>query len=282
MIDSVDVSVVIPCHNGAQTITRQLDALAAQRTAARFEVLVADNRSTDDSRAVVTDHPLGARLVDAHAAPGINVARNAGLEAARGALILFCDADDVVHAGWIEAFWTAYSHGARAMGGALRRVRSDGTATWQRELNEGLDFLPWPTGANCAIARSVLDQIGIFDPELRGGGDETDLFWRAQLAGHELVLVDEATIDYHQRPTARSTHRQRVAFGRSHVRLFLRFRDRGMPRRVAGRSAWYLASTLARGIRSGDLRTARTSMGAQASIIVGRVQQSLRSGTFYV
>ena len=65
---SVAASVIIPVYNGANYITQQLDALAVQTGNPSFEVLVCDNGSTDDTRAVVesynASYPL--RVVEMH------------------------------------------------------------------------------------------------------------------------------------------------------------------------------------------------------------------------
>ena len=190
---------MIPCKNGAATLARQLDALATQVTSARFEVLLSDNGSTDDSRGVAARYPGVVRVVDASAKKGANYARNQGIAAAAGSsLILFCDVDDVVHPGWIEAYWKAYRSGARLMGGPRHRVRfpGDPQGSWQRSLANSLGFRPWPAGANCAVAVEVIERAGSFDEAYRYGGDDTDFFWRAQLAGYKLRYVPGAAIDY--------------------------------------------------------------------------------------
>ena len=98
----VAVSVVIPARNAARTLDAQLQALAAQRFPAEWEVLVSDNGSTDATRAVAVEWagriPL-LRVIDASARPGASAARNLGAAAAHGELLLFCDADDVVADG---------------------------------------------------------------------------------------------------------------------------------------------------------------------------------------
>jgi len=227
----VSCSVVVPCRNGGATLARQLAALAEQSAPVPFEVIVADNGSTDDSVAVARGFAPLVQVVDASQQPGVNVARNAGIAASRGELVLLCDADDRVHPGWVAAYWRAYCDGVQLMGGSLRLVTTDGRELrWQRYLNDDLRFLPWPTGANCGFARSVLDTVGMLDPELRGGGDDTEFFWRAQLAGYELVHVGDAAVDYVTRPTLRGQFAQAAGFGRSQVQLHREFAGSGMPR----------------------------------------------------
>lgn len=277
------VSVVIPCFNGADTIGRQLEALAAQDSPVPFEVIVADNASTDSSVARAAEYAPLVRVVDASTVPGINHARNVGITAANGRLVLFCDVDDLVHPGWIRAYVEAWQSGARIMGGPLRRVDADGgNPVWQRDFTSNLGFLPWPTGANCAVDRSVLDEVGPFDETLRGGGDETDLYWRAQLAGHRLAFVDGAGIDYTRRSDVGGVFRQQANFGRSHVKLFRRFGAAGMPRSQPWRLPRLLVVALLRWPRSRDRTQARHHVLALAGQLWGRASESSRSRTFYL
>jgi len=281
-MSEVRCSVVIPCRNGAGVIARQLRALAAQECPVGVEVVVADNGSTDDLATVVARFGPAARVVDAAGAPGINVARNAGIRAARGELILLCDADDEVRAGWIDAHWRAYRDGARLLGGPLRRVGPDGRDLgWQRSLNDSLDFLPWPTGANCGVAADLVAQVGEFDERWRGGGDETDFFWRAQLAGARLVYVEDAAIDYVARPTLSGTFRQSVAYGRSHALLYRRYRRFGMPRQWALVSlAWIVRQTVGLVLRRGPGE--RVALARSTGQTWGRIAGSVALRTIYV
>jgi glycosyltransferase involved in cell wall biosynthesis len=81
------LSVVIPCFNGAGTISRALDALVRQEFDQEWEIVIADNGSTDNTRDVVAgyqaDHP-NIRIVDASEMRGPSYARNAGVRSAHG------------------------------------------------------------------------------------------------------------------------------------------------------------------------------------------------------
>jgi len=86
------VSVVVPAWNAERTIERCLTALFRQTMPRdRFEVIVVDDASTDHTAALAAD--LGARVVRLEKNGGPGAARNAGIEAARGPLIVFTDAD---------------------------------------------------------------------------------------------------------------------------------------------------------------------------------------------
>ena len=104
------LSVVIPCLNAAATIGVQLEALARQSWEGEWEVIVADNGSTDGSREIVESYRgrlPGLKLVDASDRRGQAHARNLGAAAATGDAFLFCDADDEVAPGWLAALGRA-------------------------------------------------------------------------------------------------------------------------------------------------------------------------------
>src|SRR5262245_47230314 len=186
---TVEVSVVVPVRNGAEVIAGQLAALARQDFTGAWEVVVADNGSTDATPAVVeewADRLPSLWVASAGAHPGINVARNAGAGAADGDLLLFCDADDEVAPGWVSAMAAALAH-ADLVGGPVEqfddRGRDRGVLQAER-LATSLGFLPFTIGANLGVRRSAFEAAGGFDehwPIL--GGDDIDFCWRAQLAG---------------------------------------------------------------------------------------------------
>ena len=72
--------------------------------------MVADNGSEDDTRSCVerwSERDTRIHLVDASARRGAAAARNMGVRSARGSLLAFCDADDVVRPGWLASMWEA-------------------------------------------------------------------------------------------------------------------------------------------------------------------------------
>ena len=232
-----EVSVVVPTRNGERTLGVQLDALARQRTRFGYEVLVADNGSTDGTPTVVaafSDQVPGLRLVDAGARAGSNVARNAGTQAARGTKVLLCDSDDEVAEDWLESLATGLDVAA-GVGGTLELRRLNpryAAAPDQPAAVPGvvtqLGFLPRPTGANAGFLRPVWEELGGFDETYVRGGAETEFFWRMQLAGHSLREVPEAVVHYRLRPDVRSSLRQMYIWGRQHAMLYRDFRTYGM------------------------------------------------------
>ena len=101
MDQSVSCSIIIPVHNGASTLGRCLDALAAQiGVSVEREVIVVDDASTDGTAEVAQAH--GVRVVTLPAQQGPAAARNAGAAAARGEVLLFIDADCEAVDDWCQ------------------------------------------------------------------------------------------------------------------------------------------------------------------------------------
>ena len=214
------VSVVVPVRDGAGLIGRQLEALAGQVGAPSFEVVVADNGSSDGLAGVVGGFAgrLDVRVVDASARRGASFARNVGaLGHARGAKVLFCDADDCVTDGWV-----------RSLAGGLDRFGIvTGPLVHVARLPDRVDVagfrglaaprlsvvgLPYGDSANLGLRREVFESLDGFDTELLRGEDQ-DLSIRAQVAGHGLGWVDDAVVFVADRGTVGQGMRQFFLYG---------------------------------------------------------------------
>jgi glycosyltransferase involved in cell wall biosynthesis len=88
-----DVSVIIPAYRAAATIAEAIDSVMGQ-THDRFELIVVDDGSDDDTGGIVAAYGSRVELVR-QANAGVSRARNAGLARARGRYVAFLDADDV-------------------------------------------------------------------------------------------------------------------------------------------------------------------------------------------
>jgi Predicted glycosyltransferases len=119
--------------------------------------------------------------------------------------------------------------------------------------------LPHAGAGNLGIHRSVFLAVGGFDPAVRYLQD-TDLCWRIQLAGHELVFVPDLVVHVRLRSTIRGMYRQGHNFGAWQADLERRYADAA--RELAARE---LAARRAGGIRvspqagQDDVATAPTS-----------------------
>jgi glycosyltransferase involved in cell wall biosynthesis len=230
---TADLSVVIPCRNGAQTLGKQLEALLEQQTEATFEIIVADNGSTDGTAELVTSYPR-VRLIDASREAGVNVARNEGVRASTGRYILLTDADDMVHPGWIQAYWKAFHDGAECAGGGLNQVLPSGELlSHTRKLFRALGGEVYPDGANCGFRRDAYDAVGGFDEAFKGGADEIDFFWRTTQLNYSLTYIPDAVIDKLMREQLSQVFDQQFAYGRGYARLIAKSRPRALQLTVA-------------------------------------------------
>ncbi|KKB11767.1 hypothetical protein VE25_11395 [Devosia geojensis] len=103
------LSVVIPHLNEPVALHRCLTALDAQRQdRVDFEIIVADNGSTQSPAAICTLFS-GTRLI-VETTPGPGPARNRGAAVARGSILAFIDADCVAQPGWVRVISGYFEH----------------------------------------------------------------------------------------------------------------------------------------------------------------------------
>jgi glycosyltransferase involved in cell wall biosynthesis len=282
------VSVIVPVLDGEAHIAEQLAALAAQTYAGAWELVVSDNgcrdRTLDIVRAWEPRLPA-VTIADARAQRGLNHARNAGAMAARGDLLAFCDADDVVSEGWLQALADA-ARDADLVGGRLEaeRLNDETVLAWRprfvmTDLVRDHDFMAYAPGGNMAVWAHVAKGIG-WDEEFRFGSSDHGFAWRAQMAGHTLAYAPDALIHQRFRCTIRETARQWYRYGRSSPKLYRAFREHGMPP-PDNRDAWRRYKLLARSFP--DLWGTRGERGAwirAAALRAGRIVGSIQARVF--
>lgn len=102
-----EVSVVIPCYNSEATLERALDSLSDQ-TFKKFEVLVINDGSTDNTKELIQNYSLKNKLYIRYFEQknsGVSVARNYGIKEAANKFLLFLDSDDVYHKNFIKVLY---------------------------------------------------------------------------------------------------------------------------------------------------------------------------------
>lgn len=276
------VSVVVAVRDGIPWIRAQLAALLAQRCSQRFEVVVADNGSRDATRVVLSELAASdprLRWIDASSRKGPGGARNAGVAAALGELILFCDADDVVAPGWLAEAVSALEE-ADVAAGSFDTWSLNGRRAGEPRLpaTAQLGFLPAGLGANLAVRRRPFEAVGGFEEELVAGED-IDLCWRLQLGGFRFSYAPRAVVAKRERAGAGELLRQGIAHGRSGAALFRRHAAGGMRRqwKSSARGWAWLALSAPLLWRATLRRTWVRALGVR----LGRLAGSWTEGKFF-
>ncbi len=282
------VSVILPTRNRAALLSEQLEALAHQTYDAPWELIVVDNGSVDGTHETTTAFAdrLPLRVVTATDRLGASYARNCGAKSARGDYLFFIDDDDRVTPGWLAAMALA---GERwdVLRGQLRhfRVGRHGPERVPAADSEGLsyafEFLPTITGANSGIRRELFLELGGFD-ERYPRFEDTELYWRAQLAGHEAGFVADAVLHYRLRAGVRAVFDQSYRDQKVAPLLYREFRALGMPRSSIRHAVRAWASIIKRAPRRLSSEQDRDDFIREIGWRFGRIVGSIRYRTLYL
>lgn len=278
------ISVIVPVRNGMPWFEEQLGALVTQQVGQPWELVVADNGSTDRTgqvtSAAIERHPDLVRLVDASAVAGPAAVRNIGVRAARGDTLAFCDADDVVQPGWLGACAAALES-VDVAGGVFDFGSLNGfpEARPAPASMVQLPFLPAGLGANLAVRRAAFEAVGGFDEGL-STGEDVDLCWRLQTAGFRFALAPEAVVCKRERTAFGDVFRQGFALGRGGPVLYRKHRGSGAGRNLSGaaRSWLWLLVEVPRLLRAGP---GRNQWARAAGMRLGRLSGSVSQRVFF-
>jgi glycosyltransferase involved in cell wall biosynthesis len=222
------ISVIIPVHNGDRDLPALLDCLRSQTLLPeQVEYLIVNNQSSDRTYDILEDAaktnpqiiPLQATKIQSAYA-----ARNVGIKASRGELLVFTDADCRPQPDWLEHLISPFAQPEiNLVVGEILGLAGDNwlevyadlaqTLSQQHTLNH--EYLPYGQTANLAIRKSALKNTGLFRPCLTTGGD-ADLCWRVQIQFPDcLVFAPRAIVHHRHRSSLREFYRQWHKYGSS-------------------------------------------------------------------
>ena len=184
------VSIIVAAWNGERFLQEALESAFAQDYEP-FEVVFVDDGSEDGTAEIAQSFPVRYLHQENK---GLPAARNAGLEIARGDLVAFLDADDVLPPAKLRI--QASHLAANANVGCVL-----GRQEWIVEGGDPPDLRPDPIFGvpggiqfvSAMIRRSVLVELGGFDPSYRYAEDR-DLFVRMREHGVEIAVLPEVVL----------------------------------------------------------------------------------------
>ena len=230
-------SVIVPAYQAADVIGDCVRALGRQTVdRGRYEIIVVDDSSTDATGDAARESGVDRVLHIPHGGP--SKARNAGIEAARGEIVLFTDADCEPAEDWIAAM-VAPLRDSQVMGvkGTYRTQQSSLIARLvQLEFEiryarmvelERIDFIDTYAAA---YRRALLVEYGGFDTAFPiPSAEDVDLSFRLARAGHWLVFAPDAWV-WHRHPATPWRYLARKArFGYWRALLYVRY-----PEKISG------------------------------------------------
>jgi len=241
------ISIVILNWNGKEQLDPCIQSVKSQ-TYPNIEIILVDNDSTDGSAQYVKTIFPDLRLIMNRENLGYGGGNNRGIEAAKGEYIFILNNDTEIEIECVEALWKCMETDA-TIGMATPRIllyhRKDtidaaGLAIYPDGLSIGRGHLEPHTkysqreevfsGSGCAslLRGEMLHEIGLFDEDFFAYAEDTDLGWRARLAGWKAYYVPEAVV-YHHHSKQFGTYSSRKAFLVERNRIWVALKNFPLP-----------------------------------------------------
>ena len=204
----IQASVVVPVYNDDR-IERCLESLFKQSLDKKyFEIILIENGTKGKYQEICEKY--GARYFNIQQ-KSIPLARNIGISASLGEIIMFTDADCVPDPDWIKNLMNIFKdRNYVGFGGKIERY-SPKTKTELCGKNVGLgqtelSYLqildkPYVVSANAAFWKHELQKVGGFGEEFCSGSD-VDICWKLGLAGHKIGICKNAIVFHENRKNA--------------------------------------------------------------------------------
>lgn len=175
------ISVVIPTYNRAHYLNRALKSLQEQNFSENFEVVVVDDGSIDQTAEVVKtwSKQLNLKLVG-NSHQGVSVARNLGIKNATGEILVFFDDDAVAAKDWLQNIKETMAK-EDIITGRVEPLKNNLWRFFAPHYNQGATAKESPVllEGNCAVKKSVFNQVGDFDQNLDYGHEGEEFIARA-------------------------------------------------------------------------------------------------------
>ncbi|MEA5627866.1 glycosyltransferase [Nostoc sp. UHCC 0251] len=223
------VSVVVPIYNGEADLPELINCLLSQTYPKdRVEYLLVDNNSSDRTLTILKTFaencPITIRPLSENQIQSSYAARNTGIRAATGEIIVFTDADCRPQPQWLGALIQPFVNKEVIIvageilalpGTTLLEQHAARQETLSQKHTLNHSFRPYGQTANLGIRRIGLEKAGLFRPYLTSGGD-ADICWR--ILGENigrLELAPNAIVQHRHRATLKELQSQWRRYGYS-------------------------------------------------------------------
>jgi GT2 family glycosyltransferase len=239
------LTVVLCTRDRPASVMRTLRSLGAMNYPS-FEVVLVDNAPSSDAtkEAVLKEFGSDPRIrYVRESRPGLSCARNRGVREALTDIVAFTDDDVRVDPWWLDGIMTGFraAPDVACVTGLVPTAEIENAAQlyfdlragWGNvcerrifDLTENRDDSPlypyatgiYGAGANFAVTRKLLNELGGFDEALgagtpSGGGEDLDMFVRVILSGNRIVYEPSAVVSHHHRSDVSALEKQMSAYG---------------------------------------------------------------------
>ena len=222
----MNASIIIPVRNGSATIADCLRALLKQDFDARYEIIVVDDGSTDDTASIVKRFK-GVKLIRQKPS-GPAIARNAGAKNAKHEIVVFTDADCIPEKDWLKEMLKPFANSkvAAVQGAYKTRQRSLIARFVQTEIEYRYNkmlrskTIDWIGSYSAAYRKRIfLREQGFNEKFPKASGEDPELSYRLQKKGYKLVFNPKAIV-YHRHPES-LLHYLRKKFQHAYWRILL-------------------------------------------------------------
>ena len=235
-------SIVICSYNGASTAESCLRSMEKLRYPGEYEVIFIDDGSTDRTQEILQKFPHVRNIRQKN--KGLSYARNVGMEAARGEIVVYTDSDCEADEDWLYYIALALVRSGYVGTGGPNLIPDEGS--WVADcvgLSPGgpthvmiddreAEHVP---GCNMAFHKWALKQVNGFDPQFRKAGDDVDVIWRLQDLGYAIGFAPAAQVWHYRRNTIKAYLKQQRGYGQAEAMLKFKHPDHF---NVLGASHW--------------------------------------------
>lgn len=219
------MSVIICSYNGASTVETCLRSMQRIRYP-NFEIIFVDDGSTDNTQEILKQFPEVRNIYQKNM--GLSYARNVGMNAAKGDVVVYTDSDCEADEDWLYYLALALVRSNHVGMGGPNLIPDEGS--WVADcvgLSPGgpthvmiddrtAEHVP---GCNMAFYTWAAKQTNGFDSQFRKAGDDVDFIWRLQHMGYSIGFSPAAQVWHYRRNTIQAYLKQQRGYGEAEAML---------------------------------------------------------------